>query len=192
MGWLRRISINARIVRSALIFLVLLGFPGRALTQPVPAPAGCALPIKPLAPDATATLNPQRGWQMEGRDVEVMVTSSALAANAKPRVCFRWKSAAADGKFVETDPVRVLSQPSDHAPATLKLTAPVPRIGDWPVDYSVDNTAPMAEIRILVLDGDKHLGDVLTTIRVVGANDYCNVPNPGTRTDTGMVVPSAS
>jgi hypothetical protein len=192
----------------ALIFLLLLTSHTSALAQNVAAPAaqpaggassaGCNMPVMQSATDDTVTLSPQRGWQMENREIEVALTSSTLTSNAKPIVCFRWKLQSGKGTFVQADPVRIVQRsPPSEQPRTLRLAVPVPYIEGRPTNevgvYTVDNAAPIAEVRILLLGADGTLlDDVLATVAVVAAQDYCNVPNMGTRIDSGTVLPSNS
>jgi hypothetical protein len=148
--------------------------------------------------DGAVTLSPQRGWQMETREIELTITSSNLTSEAKPFVCFRWKLKDGKGKFVPADSLRIVQRsPASQQPPTLRLAVPMPYIEGWPTtaagEYTADNFAPIAEVRILLLGTDgKLLDNLLTTVAVVGAQDYCNVPNVGTRTDTGTIVPSDS
>src|SRR3954467_4972921 len=60
-------------------------------------PAGCDTPIKPT--EANLTVGPDRGWQMEGRDIKLAVTSGRLTGNVRPLVCFRWQLRGGQGKF---------------------------------------------------------------------------------------------
>jgi len=92
--------------------------------------------------------------------------------------------------------------PQTSAPAptpqlvSLKLAAPIPYFKDWPTqgttEYTADNSSPVGEVRVLLLDADKLVDEVLTTVAIVGYQDYCNVPILGTRVDSGTVVPSIS
>jgi hypothetical protein len=202
----------------ALIISILLASQGIALAQTVETPAAppaegattpdCASdrPATPSATDTAVTLSPPRGWQMEGREVEVSIASSNRAADPKPLVCFRWKRKDGTGKFVPAGTVRIVQKsPASQQPPTppsLRLAAPVPQIakvGGGPptkkdVEYTpYDEYAPIAEVRILMLGDNKKLIDVVTTVAIVKGQDYCNVPiGPGVRIDNGTIVPSPS
>ena len=173
---------------SALVVLLLLAFQTATRAQPAAVALSCKTQMKQM-PDSSITLSPQRGWQMEGRDIEITIMSDALSANAKHLVCFRWQGGA--GEFIQATSARIV--PASADPATLKLVATVPGIDHWPVDYAKSNRAPAAEIRVLLADAKgSHFGEMVTTVAIVGANDYCNVPNARPRTDSGTVSPSAS
>jgi hypothetical protein len=163
--------------------------------------AGCDSPVMPSKMDSTIAIDPQRGWQMEGRDIELTLTSGNFASSSRTLVCFRWKLRGGKGKFVNAEPVRVvLKSPATQQLASQKLAVPVPYLGQKPPHdadvppaevgiYTPDNAAPIAEVRVLLLDPDgKLLDDLVTTIAVVAASDYCNIPSVGTRTDSGTVV----
>jgi len=192
----------------ASILLIAATLHPSALAQNVAAPAaqstagaspgGCdALPMQ-VATEGTVTISPQRGWQMENRDIEVALTAAKVAGDPKPLVCFRWKLKGVKEKFVKAEPVRIVQRaPASQQPLGLRLAATVPYLGLKPargdVFYTPDNAAPIAEVRILLLGADdKPVVDVTTTIAVVAENDYCNIPNVGVRTDSGTVVPSDS
>ena len=155
----------------------------------------------PPASDATFALTPQRGWQMQGRDIEIALTSSSLKADSKPVVCFRWQLRNAAGKFVQAESLRIVQQsPATQQPGTLKVAVPLPqpgKLGKIPDQdqgvYTADNAAPMADVRLLLLGADgSPVEDRTTTLAIVAANDYCNVPTLGSRMDSGAVVPGAS
>jgi hypothetical protein len=166
--------------------------------------ASCDTPLMRPTIDSAVAISPQRGWQMEGRDIEVALTSGGLTSSSKALVCFRWKLRGGKGKFVNAESVRILLRsPASQQPPSLRLAAAVPYLGlkpprdDVPSEevgiYTPDNAAPIAEVRVLLLGPDgKLFDDIVTTIAVVAANDYCNVPSVGTRTDSGTVVPSDS
>ena len=182
---------------AASIFLILLASHVSALAQTVAAPAGCDLPVTQSTTDAAVTLSPQRGWQMVNREIELTITSSKPMGDAKPLVCFRWKLKDGTGKFVPADSLRIVQRsPANQQPSTLRLAVPVPDMNGWPkMETGEYNQTPVAEVRILRLGADdKLLEDLLTTVTVVGAQDYCNVPGlgVGARTDTGTIVPSIS
>jgi hypothetical protein len=179
------------------IFLILLASHDSALAQNVAALTGCELPVTQPTTDSAVTLSPQRGWQMVNREIELTVTSSKPMGDAKPLVCFRWKLKDGSGKFLPGDSLRIVQRtPANQQPSTLKLAVPVPDINGWPTTETGEYTeTPVAEVRILRLDADdKALEDLLTTVTVVGAQDYCNVPGlgVGARTDSGTIVPSVS
>jgi hypothetical protein len=153
----------------------------------------------------TATIvsvSPQRGWQMEGREIQAALTS-ANPLSSKPLVCFRWRLQGGKGKFIKAEPVRIIPHNSAaQQRPSLTFAVPVPPLGLKPPRdvqsddagvYTPDNAAPIAEIHIFPLGTDgKPVEDLTTTIAVVAANDYCNTPTTGTRTDSGTVVPSES
>lgn len=158
------------------------------------AATGCEIPPGPVRPDSTVVISPQRGWQMEGREIEATITSTELGSNARVLVCFRWKDQSTPRKFVQADPIRIV-QPAaaNQPPRSLKVAAAVPNLGSWPINYKLDNSAPIAEIRFVLLDSvGKQVEDLLAAIAIVGSLDYCNVPNAGTRSDGGTVLPSGS
>jgi hypothetical protein len=182
---------------AASIFLVLLASHVSALAQNNAAPTGCDLPVAQSVTDGTVTISPPRRWQMVGREIELTITSSKSMGEAKPLVCFRWKLKDGTGKFVPAESFRIVQRsPANQQASTLKLAVPVPDMGGWPKTETGEYTAtPIAEVRILQLGtGDTLLEDQLTTITIVGAQDYCNVPGlgVGARTDSGTIVPSVS
>jgi hypothetical protein len=159
--------------------------------------------------DAAVTLNPSRGWQMVGREIQVTITSTDLpAADPKPVVCFGWKfKDAGKRNYVRpVDAVRIVPQaPATPPSLTLAVTVPsAEKLGDLVpgkykpdrnvVEYSaLDNYAPIAEVRILMFGRDGGLLDVITTVAVVNKEDYCNVPTgEGVRIGGGMIEPSTS
>jgi hypothetical protein len=165
--------------------------------------------------DAAVTLNPSRGWQMVGREIELTITSNNLPANAKPVVCFSWKFIVINDvkkrNYVPADTVRIVQQSPESKqppkPPSLTLAVPVlsvEKLGDLVpgkykpdknvVEYSaLDNYAPIAEVRILMFGRDGGLLDVITTVAVVNKEDYCNVPTgEGVRIGGGMIEPSTS
>jgi hypothetical protein len=128
---------------------------------------------------------------MENRDIEITITSAGLPEKVRPVVCFRWKLRDGKGVYVESTPVRI--QPSSTPqPRTLKLSATVPYPeGQSPSRdngfFTSDNAAPVADVRLIVLGESGNLvDDVMATIAIVAANDYCNVPFMGFRTDNGV------
>ena len=194
----------------AWILLIAAASHATALAQSVPGPAageaspGCDAPSVQLATQTAAivSVNPQRGWQMEGREIQVALRS-ANPINSKPLVCFRWKLQGGKGEFVKAEPVRIVQQnTTDQQPRSLTFAVTVPPLGKKPLRdvrseeegfYTADNAAPIAEVHVFLLGTDgKPVEDLTTTIAVVAANDYCNTPTVGTRTDSGTVVPSES
>lgn len=142
------------------------------------------------------TITPQRGWQMQGRDVELAFASAALPADGKPIVCFRWQLEGGGGQFVQAGPVRVVQA----APA--KIAVAVPDLGVRPPRkgagspagvYTPDNAAPYAEVRVMVLDAQgKTLAEAVTAVAIVAPGDFCNVPRFGAYIDSGAAVPVAN
>ena len=178
---------------AALVALLLLAPQAGALAQGTTALADCQAQVAAPDTDDTAILTPQRGWQMEGRDVEIAITSAKVTADTKPLVCFRWKLQSGQGKFVPVESARVVQRSSGN----LKVAATVPSLGNRPARsdgvYTPDNAAPYADVRVLLVGQDgKPVDDVVTTVAVVGPQDYCNVPNVTTRIDSGTIVPSVS
>src|SRR5262245_26670708 len=105
-GKMRRLAGGAG---ALLALFLLVPHPG-ALAQDTSAPVDCQTQV--AAPDTNdiATLSPQRGWQMEGRDVEIAVTSPKVTADTKPLVCFRWKLQNGQDKFVPADSTRIVQR----------------------------------------------------------------------------------
>ena len=188
----------------ASIILLLLASHGSALSQGASAPVGCDKDVSAAAPvtDAVVALAPKRGWQMVGRNIELTLTSSKLTADTKPLVCFRWKRNDGKGPFAQANSVRVSQrsqtnqQRSADQPPSITLAVPVPeiKVEKWPefpnpaYFFTEDPATAIAEVRILLLgaDGQPPLADILTTLAIVGENDYCNVPRDQ-RTDVGTV-----
>jgi hypothetical protein len=190
---------------SASVILILLASQASALAQNVPEtakPPDCTSdrPATQSVTDAVVKLSPPRGWQMEGREIEVTITSSNLPVGAKPVVCFRWKfQDGKDGerKFKGVDTVRIVEQ----SPKSVTLAVPAPSVqsldpenirGDGKlrkqlIEYTPDDQfAPIAEVRILMLGRDNNRVDFMTTVAIVGAQDYCNVPTgPWKKIDSG-------
>ena len=188
----------------ASIILLLLASHGSALSQGASASVGCDRDVSPAAAvtDAVVALAPKRGWQMVGRNIELTLTSSKLTADTKPLVCFRWKRNDGKGPFAQANSVRVIQRsqtnqqrPADQPPS-MTVAVPVPeiKVEKWPefpnpsYFFTEDPATAIAEVRILLLgaDGQPPLADILTTLAIVGENDYCNVPRDQ-RTDVGTV-----
>jgi hypothetical protein len=210
MRRLQRTLVQCLLIGRALFFLLLPVSYASALAQNIPGPAvpaaggenppSCDMPITRLVADRTVTLTPQRGWQMVGRDIEIAITSSSLTAKAAPLVCFGWKLKEGKTRFAQIDSAQIVqrTQSASTIPAssTLKVAVNLPFFDEWPTKgttvYTDDNSTPVGEFRVLLLDDGKLLDDVVTKVAVVAKGDYCNVPILGTRIDGGTIVPSAS
>jgi hypothetical protein len=204
-------KISRLAIYGALILLIEAAAHASALAQNVPGPAaqtaggespnGCdagVLSATPMA--AIVRVDPSRGWQMEGREIQVAL-AFANPISSKPLVCFRWKLHGGKGKWVKAEPVRIVP-PSAQDQKSLTFAVPVPHLGDKPDKprgdgqpeagfYTADNAAPKAEVHIFLLGTDgKPAEKLTTTIAVVAPEDYCNTPTVGTRIDSGTIVPS--
>jgi hypothetical protein len=173
----------------------------------------CATPL-PAAAAANGLLQvtshavqPQPDWQRRGRDIDLSIRSSELPNSgvAKAFVCFRWQVARDPGDTAKPDgfipaastgtviPLATLAGP-------LKFTATVPTSLPQPLSsprspnavkpygvYAKNNAFPIADVRVLVYGAeDKLLFDLISSIGVVGTDEYCNMPLGDTTVDSGV------
>jgi hypothetical protein len=220
LKWRRCFDVAAAIVAmSAAIAVIVLASGASVRAQPA-APAGAPgaggetqkdCDKTPTAADAASKASSQRSWQMVGRDLDLTLSSSKVTDKSRFVVCFRWRAKSGKPEVEQAEPVRIVQRSSSAQPApgeapgkaganqpppTVSLTARVPSFDKWPsrdaVFYTDDNSAPLADVRILVFDGTTPIDEATTPLAVVQPNDYCNVPRLGTRIDSGTIEPSAS
>jgi hypothetical protein len=151
----------------------------------------------------------QRGWQRQGRDIEISLRSPKIPDTGKLRafVCFRWQVSSENSGKIE--PYRRFVQSAStgglitvESPQQLKVIATMPMdLPDTPVSpqgpqpervigvYARNNAFPMADIRILLFDESGTLEfDALSAFGVLGIDEYCNTPLADTSIDNGVGV----
>jgi len=151
--------------------------------------------------------NTQRGWQRQGRDVEISVRSPKLPDKGAVRVfvCVRWQvnsDSSADIKpflnFVQSGSTG--GAIAIEKPGQLKISATVPNsLPGAPVSpqdpqadkvtgvYAKNNAFPLADFRILAFgDGDTLLLDLIQPFGVIAEYTYCDMPFTDTTVDGGV------
>ena len=186
-----------------------------------PSPAYAQLPSDPCNANSTPTVQDgtvdvvarsyqrQRGWQRQGRDIEISLRSPKIPDTGKLRafVCFRWQVSSENSGKIE--PYRRFVQSAStgglitvESPQQLKVIATMPMdLPDTPVSpqdpqpervigvYARNNAFPIADIRILLFDESGTLRfDALSAFGVLGIDEYCNTPLADTSTDSGVGV----
>ena len=151
----------------------------------------------------------QRGWQREGRDIDISLRSAKIPDTGKLRafVCFRWQVSSENSG--EIKPYRRFVQSAStgglitvESPQQLKIVATMPTdLPDTPVSpqdpqpehvigvYARNNAFPIADLRVLLFDENGTLKfDALSAFGVLGYDEYCNTPLADTSTDSGVGV----
>jgi hypothetical protein len=143
------------------------------------------------------TVGIDRAWQMEGQPLQLSVASDKINLDdIKTAVaCVTWKlrsgatpAAAGEARKIDGIPIRT----PGNQQQTRSLTFPVPVMPERPGvaagEYTPDRAAPIANIRAFLFDkSGSVVTEILTSVAVVHANDYCNIPNLGTLTQNGTV-----
>lgn len=158
---------------------------------------------------APHSLQPQQGWQRQGRDIDIAIKSPLLPATgtAHAYVCFRWKGVTEQSEAAKPyqSYVEAASTGAALALATaagqLKLQATVPkRLPPAPAspnnpvrgkplgEYGRNNAYPISDVRVLVYIDDvaKPIFDLTSSIGVIGAEVYCDMPLTDTNADSGV------
>ncbi len=152
---------------------------------------------------APHSLQPQKFWQRQGKDIDVTITMPQIPANPRVVACFRWalqdwKASGADAyaPFVATDfvPAQV-----DKVSGAVKAAITVPTLIEHPKSnataepgepvgvYSRNNTYANAEVRILLYgDGGAPVLALTSLIGVIEADNYCDIPGLETTTGSGI------
>jgi hypothetical protein len=169
--------------------------------EPVPTGQNGAVEITPRS------FQPQRGWQRQGRDIDISIRSPKVPDKGSMRVfvCFRWEidsDSSADIKPFQ----KFVQSGSTGGPAPieksgqLKLTATVPNnLPGAPVSpqdpqadkvtgiYARNNAYPLADVRILAFgDGDTPILDLIQPFGVIAADVYCDMPLTDTTVAGGV------
>jgi hypothetical protein len=204
----RQLRINFRVgaALGASIFLLFAARQTHAQQAPPPAlsttPSTTASPECPDPGRATKDVgvSVDRKWQMEDRDLRITVTAKDLpkdfSKDLRPVICFRWKLKNSLGNPTPVDAGKISitspnQQDTTRSVPSFTLTFPVPVI-DVPKredgTYTSDNAAPFAHVQIIMVDDqNKPVVETATSVAVVKADKYCDVPKLGTLTDSGTV-----
>ena len=183
------------------------------------APALAAIPADPcnIAPVPTIqtgvaditprSINAQRGWQRQGRDIDIFVRSPKLPDKGAVRVfvCVRWQFDSNSSADIRPFQNFVQSSSTGGAiaiekPGQLKITATVPNnLPGAPVSpqvpqadkvtgvYAKNNAFPLADVRIVAFgDADTPIVDLIQPFGVIAADTYCDMPFTDTTVDGGV------
>jgi len=183
------------------------------------APAHAALPNDPCnktpipaAQDGTVEIaarsfQPQRGWQRQAHDIDILIHSAKISDKGKVRafVCIRWQVATDNSADIK--PYRQFVQSGStggliviEKPGQLKITATVPAdLPDNPASpqdqqservvgvYAKNNAFPIADVRILLFDeNDTPVLDAISSFGVIADDVYCSMPLADTNTGSGV------
>jgi len=198
---------------AALAFLaVVVGACTPASAAPPNDPCNTEPPAAPVA-DALLqitphSLQPQQNWQRQGRDIDITIRSALpKTGTARAFVCFRWKVAAGNTDAVGTYRNFVEAASTGTAIALGNLSGPMKFVATVPTSlpaaplsprapegnkaigvYGKNNAYPIAEVRVMVYvdDGAKPALDLRSTVGVIGADTYCDMPLTDTTVDSGV------
>jgi hypothetical protein len=188
---------------------------GVVLAIVVAAPASAAIPQNACDKQAVAqggeiavtadSKNPQRGWQREGRPIKVTLDAANLP-KSHAVVCFRWllanpkvAGANAYSQWLQSSTVTPI-EPKPDTPVTFSAQVPpliqrLPAPGrpefvgrDKPAGvYGGNNAYAKAEVAILLFDsGDQPQLAFHSSIGVIAADNYCDIPGLATTADSGV------
>ncbi len=179
--------------------------------------ASAAIPQNACAQQASAqgaeiavaahSKNLQRGWQREGREIEITLNSVNMPKSAQAVVCFRWllanqKVAGANAYLQDWLQSPTITAIESKPSTPVKFTAVVPPLlqhrpapgrpefvgRDKPAGiYGGNNAYATAEVAVLLFDsGDQPVLAFHSSIGVIGADNYCDIPGLATTADSGV------